>query len=173
VILPRIGALCLLIAFGFAAASLSRLMYVTAREGYSSWIGAMIFILPAAVLGLASAGLVLARNPLGRKLAGPFCVVLLITAAMTFVEAPPVRGFLDDYEQAALARGVDVPPFEEAQGTTEQEWVEHKTNDVKTQGAVGAIVLLIVYVATVLRTRKPKAKGRTAGAPDAPRTADS
>jgi hypothetical protein len=151
VIIPRIGALCVLIAFGFAAASIARLMYVVAREGHSSWVSIAIFILPAAVLGLASALLVLMRKPLGVRLALPFVVVLFVTAAMTFLKAPPVGGFLDDYEQAALARGVDVPAFEEARGTTPAEWVEKQTGDVRTQGAVGAIVLIIVYAATVLR----------------------
>jgi hypothetical protein len=151
VIVPRIGALCVLIAYGFAAASIARLMYVVAREGYSSWAGVTLFILPAAILGLTSAFLVLLRKPLGVRLALPFVIVLAITAAMTFVGAPPVGGFLDDYEQAALARGVDVPAFEEAQGTTPEDWVEHQTSDVRTQGAVGALVLVIVYTATVLR----------------------
>ena len=153
-----------MIAYGFAAASIARLMYVTASEGYSSWVAATLFIAPAGILGLASAGFVLARHPLGRTLAVPFCVVLFVTAAMTLVEAPPVGGFLDDYERAALARGVDVPPFEESQGTTARELIEAETGNFKTQGAIGAIVLIIVYVATVLRTRKPS-KGKSAKAP--------
>jgi hypothetical protein len=163
VIVPRIGALCVLIAYGFAAASIARLMYVVASEGYSSWLGVTLFILPAAVLGLASAFLVLLRRPLGVRLALPFVIVLAITAAMTFVGAPPVGGFLDDYEQASLARGVDVPAFEEAQGTTPEEWVEHQTSDVRTQGAVGALVLVIIYTATVLRgSRSHRAQRATA-----------
>ncbi len=92
VIIPRIGALCVLIAYGFAAASIARLMYVVASEGYSSWVGVTLFILPAAVLGLASALLVLMRKPLGVRLALPFVIVLFVTAAMTFLQAPPRRG---------------------------------------------------------------------------------
>jgi hypothetical protein len=160
VLIPRIGALCLLIAYGFAAAQVGRLMFVVAREGYSSWVGAALFVAPAAILGLASAGLVLARKPLGRTLAVPFLVVLFVTAAMTFLEAPPVGGFLDDYERAELARGVEVPPFEEARGTTPQEWVEKLSGDVRSQGAIGALVLIFVYAATVARgsrTRPPAA----------------
>ena len=30
---------------------------------------------------------------------------------MTFFRIPPVGEFLDDYEAAALARGVTVPPY--------------------------------------------------------------
>jgi hypothetical protein len=164
VIIPRLGALCVLIAYGFAAASIGRLMYVVASEGYSSWIGALLFVLPVAVLGLASALLVLMRKPLGVRLALPFVIVLFVTAAMTFVAAPPVGDFLDDYERAALARGVDVPAFEEAQGVTPQEWVEKETSDVRTQGAVGAIVLLIIYVATVLRGSRARKPSQAAAA---------
>jgi hypothetical protein len=164
VIIPRIGALCVLIAYGFAAASIGRLMYVVASEGYSSWLSVLLFVLPAAVLGLASALLVLMRKPLGVRLALPFVIVLSVTAVMTFLAAPPVGGFLDDYEQAALARGVDVPAFEEAQGTTPQEWVEKETGDVRSQGAVGAIVLVVIYVATVLRGSRPRRQSQAAAA---------
>ena len=93
---------------------------------------------------------------------GPFVIVLSITAVMTFVKAPPVGGFLDDYEQAALARGVDVPAFEEAQGVTPEEWVQKETSDVSTQGGVGAIVLVVVYVATVLRGSRSQRARRAA-----------
>ena len=165
-LIPRIGALCLLIAYGFAAAQIGRLMYVVASEGYSSWVGAALFIAPAAILGLTSAGLVLVRQPLGRKLAGPLLVVLGITAAMTYFEAPPVGAFLDDYEAAALARGVEVPPFEQAQGTTPQEWVEKETNDVRAQGAIGTIVLMFIYGATV--ARGSRAKSEAPAQPSAP-----
>ena len=71
-IVPRIGALCVLIAYGFAAASIARLMYVMASEGYSSWVGFTLFIVPAAMLGIVSALLVLMRKPLGVRLALPF-----------------------------------------------------------------------------------------------------
>jgi hypothetical protein len=158
-IVPRIGALCVLIAYGFAAASLGRLMYVAASEGYGSWVGITLLIAPAAILGLASAMLVLWRKPLGVRLALPFCAILLVTAGWTFFEAPPVGGFLDDYQAAALARGVDVPPYLEARGTTPQEYVESQASDVRSQGAIGAIILLAVYAGTVLRgSRQAKAK---------------
>lgn len=151
VLLPRIGAICLLIGFGFAVAQIGRLMYVTAREGYSSWVPVAIFLSPTIVLGLASAILVLTRKPLGTRLAAPFCVLLAITAAMTFFDAPPVGPFLDDYERAALARGVEVPPYLAESGTTPAEFVRSETNDVRSQGALGAIALIVVYLATVVR----------------------
>jgi len=158
-IVPRIGALCLLIAYGFAAASVGRLMYVTASEGYNSWLAVLAFIAPAAILGIASALLVLWRNPLGVRLAGPLCIVLVITAVMTFFELPPVGRFLDDYQTAALARGVDVPPYLEARDVTPAEYVESQANDVRSQGALGAIILVVLYGITVLRgSRKPKSK---------------
>jgi hypothetical protein len=140
-------------------------MYVAAREGYDSWAAVAAFIAPAAVVGLASALLVLWRKPLGVRLALPLCIILLVTAAMTFFEAPPVGGFLDDYQQAALARGVEVPPFLEAKGTTPAEYVESQASDVRSQGAIGAIILIVVYGVTVLRgTRRPKPQATQAPA---------
>ena len=84
-----------------------------------------MFIAPAAILGIASALLVLWRKPLGVRLARPLCIVLVITAVWTFFELAPVGRFLDDYQAAAL----------------------------------GAIILVVLYGATVLRgSRKPKGK---------------
>jgi hypothetical protein len=157
-IVPRIGAILLLIAYGFAFASVARLMYVTASEGYGSWAGVAILIAPTAILGLASALLVLSRKPLGVRLAFPFCALLFVTAIITLLGAPPVGEFLDDYERAALARGVDVPEFLEQQGTTPQEYVDNEAGEVRSQGAIGAIVMIVVYAGTVIRGSRPRSK---------------
>ncbi len=150
-IIPRIGAIVLLVGYGFAVASIGRLMYVTAREGYSSWVPVAILIAPSAVLGIASAVLVLMRNPLGTRLALPFCIILGVTAVMTFFQLPPVGRFLDDYQKAELARGVTVPPYLENQGVTEAEYVDGQVGDVRGQGALGAIAVIVIYIATVVR----------------------
>lgn len=150
-IIPRIGAIFLLMGFGFAVAQVGRLMYVAARGGYSSWFPVALLLAPTAILGVASAILVLRRHPLGIRLAWPFCGLLLITAAITFLELPPVGQFLDDYEQAALARGVTVSPYLVEQGVTPEEYVASETKDIRTQGAIGSIALALVYGATVAR----------------------
>lgn len=150
-IIPRIGAIFLLIGFGFAVAQVGRLMYVAAREGYSSWIPVALLLAPTAILGVVSAILVLRRHPLGIRLAWPFCGLLAITAVITFFDFPPVGQFLDDYEQAALARGVTVPPYLAEQGMTPEEYVASETKDVRAQGAIGSIALALVYGATVAR----------------------
>jgi hypothetical protein len=161
-LIPRVGAICVLIGFGFAVAQIGRLMYVTAREGYSSWIPVAIFLAPTIVLGLSSAILVLWRKPLGTRLAAPFCVLLLITAVMTFFGTPPIGRFLDDYERAALARGVDVPPYLAEKGTTPADFVASETSDVRSQGAIGAIALALVYGATVVRGSRARLKDEAA-----------
>ena len=161
-LLPRIGAILLLIGFGFAAASVARLMYRVASEGFSSWVGVAIFLAPTAILGLASAILVLFRKPLGRMLVTPFLVLLVITSIITFFELPPVGKFLDDYEQAALEHGVDVPSYYEARGLTEQDFVESETGDVRSQGGIGAIGLGAIYAVLVLRgSRRPTKRPAT------------
>ncbi len=154
-IVPRIGAVLLLIGYGFAAAQVGRLMFVTAREGYSSWIPVALFVAPSAILGLASALLVLWRKPLGRTLAKPFLAVLAVTALITVFGLPPVGRFLDDYERAAIARGVDVPAYYDAKGLTEQDYVESQTSDVRAQGGLGALIAAAVYGACVLRGGRP------------------
>jgi hypothetical protein len=164
VIIPRIGAIFLLIGYGFAVAQVGRLLYVTASEGYSSWIAALLFLLPTGILGLASALLVLWRKPLGVRLALPFCVLLFATAVIVFFGAPPAGGFLDDYEQASLERGVNVPNHLEEQGVTEAEHIEDETDDVRAQGALGAIAVIIVYAATVLRGSRARPKQAGANA---------
>lgn len=174
-IIPRIGAIFLLIGFGFAVAQVGRLMYVTAREGYTSWIPVALLLAPTAILGIASAILVLRRHPLGIRLALPFCGLLVITAVITFFGFPPAGQFLDDYEQAALARGVTVPPYLAEKGMTPEEFVESETKDVRAQGAIGSIVLALVYGATVARGRrarieqlaKKKTRAESAGASNA------
>ena len=155
-IIPRIGAIIVLVAYGFAVATIGRLMYVTASEGFSSWIPVAVLLAPSAILGAASAILVLLRHPLGTQLALPFCVVLGITAFMTFFRIPPVGEFLDDYETAALARGVTVPPYLQDQGVTPAEYVENEIGDIRGQGALGAIGLIVIYIATVVRGGKDR-----------------
>lgn len=172
-IIPRIGAICLLIGFGFAVSQVGRLMYVTAREGYSSWIPVALLLAPTAILGVASAILVLRRRSLGIRLALPFCGLLVITAVITFFGLPPVGQFLDDYERAAVARDVTVPPYLAEQGMTPEEYVASETKDVRTQGAIGALALALVYGATVVRGGRArieqlaKQKGRAESQPGA------
>ena len=160
VIIPRIGAFFLLIGYGFAVAQVGRLMWVTASEGYSSWIPVLVFLAPTAILGLASALLVLWRKPLGTRLVIPFLALLTVTAFVTFFELPPVGAFLDDYEQASLARGVEVPQYLADNGTTPEEYIQDETGDIRAQGALGSLAAGLIYGVTTLRG----SRGRTAQA---------
>jgi hypothetical protein len=159
VLLPRLGALVLLIGFGFALAELGELVYVVAVEGYTSWLVLLAFLAPTGIVAVASAVLVLRRHPLGVRLAPVLLVLVVVTSVITLLGLPPVGQFLDDYEQAALARGVEVPPFEQEEGLSEEEYVEQKARDVRAQGSVGAIGAVGLYVVLVrfsLR-RRPRA----------------
>ncbi len=162
-IVPRIGALLLLIGLGFALATVARLLYVTGSEGYSSWIGVLLFLLPTAVLGLASALLVLARRPLGARLAYPFCLLLGVTTVMLFIEAPPFGGFLDDYQAAALHRGVHVPDYLADKGTSPVDYIADEIDGLRLQGVLGSIAILVIYGATVLRGARLRASPTVGG----------
>jgi hypothetical protein len=163
-IIPRIGAIFLLIGYGFAVAQVGRLMYVSASEGYSSWIPVAVFLAPTAIVGMASALLVLWRKPLGYRLVIPFLALLVVTAFITFFQLPPVGAFLDDYEQAALARGVEVPEYRADNGVTPSEYVEDETGDIRAQGALGALAAGVIYGVATLRGSRTRAKGAKARA---------
>jgi hypothetical protein len=141
----------LLIGYGFALATVARLLYVTGSEGYRSWIGALLFLVPTGVIGLASALLVLARKPLGARLAYPFCVLLTATALVLLLEAPPLGTLLGDYEEARLRRGVTVPEYLAEGGTSPEAYAASDVDSIRLQGVLGSIAVAAVYGATVLR----------------------
>jgi hypothetical protein len=154
-LVPRVGAVILLIGLGFAAAQIFQLAYVVAAEGFKSWLLLLAFLVPTGIVATVSAILVLRRDPRGIRLVVPLAALVAATAVVTFIGAPPVGGFLDDYEQAALARGVDVPEYRRGQGWTERDYVENRTSEVRSQGTIGAIAAVGLYVLLV-RARQPR-----------------
>jgi hypothetical protein len=156
VLVPRIGAIVLLVGFGFALSSLLRTMVVVALEGYSSWIGVLAVCAPVGVLAGLSAYLVLMRKPWGYRLVWPLVVCVVALSVITFAKLPPVGTFLDDYEDASLARGVDVPEYRAEQGWSERDYVESRTNDIRSQGVLGALGAVGLY-ALLVRWRAPRA----------------
>jgi hypothetical protein len=151
-LVPRVGAVILLIGLGFAVAQVIQLVYVVAAEGFSSWLPLLGFLAPTGIVAVASAILVLRRRPLGTRLVVPLVLLVVATSVVTFLGAPPVGGFLDDYERAALARGVEVPQYRSEQGWTEARYIEQRTSDVRSQGVVGAVAAVALY-AVLVRAR--------------------
>ncbi len=160
-LVPRIGALVLLVGLGFGLAQLVQLVYVVAAEGYTSWLPVLGFLLPLGGVATVSAVLVLKRHALGRRLIPALVVVTVATALITFLGAPPVGGFLDDYEQASLARGVTVPEYRRNQGWDAARYVAQQTKDVRTQGVLGAIAGVVLY-ALLVRAQRPRRRARAA-----------
>lgn len=155
-LVPRIGALVLLVGLGFGLAQLVQLVYVVAAEGYTSWLPVLGFLLPLGGVATVSAVLVLKRHALGRRLIPALVVITVATALITFLGAPPVGGFLDDYEQASLARGVTVPEYRRNQGWDAARYVAQQTKDVRTQGVLGAIAGVVLYALLVRGARAPR-----------------
>lgn len=156
-IIPRVGALILLGGFGYAFVTYARLAYITGVEGYTSWAWVLLFLLPSGILGVASAILVLRRDDRGRRLVMPFVVVTTVSALLSLAGAPPVGGFLDDYEAASLERGVTVPPYERNEGLSEEEYIDSQANDLKLTGSLTAIGTAAIYAFMARRgQRKPK-----------------
>ena len=158
-LVPRIGALVLLVGLGFGLAQLVQLVYVVAVEGYRSWLPLVGFLLPLGGVAVLSAVLVLRRQPLGARLVPTLIALTVATAAITFLGAPPVGRFLDDYERAALARGVVVPQYRQEQGWDERRYVEQRSNDVRSQGVLGAVFGVVIYAVLVrARPRRRRAQ---------------
>ena len=162
-LVPRIGALVLLVGLGFGLAQVLQLVYVVAAEGYTSWLPVLGFLVPLGAVAVLSAVLVLKRQRLGARLAPLLVALTLVTAAITFFAWPPVGSFLDDYEEAALARGVTVPQYRQEQGWDEARYVEQRTKDVRSQGVLGAVFGVVLYAALVrARGRRGAGKPRAA-----------
>lgn len=162
-LIPRLGAIVLLVGLGFAAAQVLQLMFIVGVEGHMSWAPLLGFVAPATVVATASAVLVLSRRQLGFKLVPAVVVVVLLTAILTFFAVPPVGQFLDDYKTAALARGVEVPKFYADQGFDEARYVEHRVTDIRTQGTLGALTAVGIYAVLVrVRFRRRPASAESA-----------
>lgn len=157
-LVPRVGALLLLVGLGFGLAQILQLVYVVAVEGYTSWLALLGFLVPLGAVAAVSAVLVLRRKPLGVRLLPVLVAITVVTAAITFFAWPPVGRFLDDYEKAALSRGVTVPEYRAEQGWSEERYVEQRTKDVRSQGVLGAVFGIVLY-AVLVRARGPRRRG--------------
>ena len=158
-LIPRLGAIILLIGLGFALAQLVQLLYVVAAEGHLSWLPVLGFVAPTGIIAVVSAILVLRRNALGARLIPPLVVLVIGTAAVTLLSAPPVGRFLDDYEESALDRGVTVPQYRLEQGWSEERYVQQRTSDVRSQGVLGAVAAVGLY-AFLVRARPGRRRSR-------------
>ena len=69
------------------------------RSGRTSWIGALALTLPTALVGLLAAGLVLARHRAALAAASVFAALVAVSAVISLTNSPPVRPFLDDWQQ--------------------------------------------------------------------------
>jgi hypothetical protein len=163
-IIPRVGALILLVGFGYGLVTYAKLAFVTGVEGYWSWATSLAFLLPAGALGIAAAVLVLRRHPLGRRLALPFGVLAVISGLLAIGGAPPIGQFLRDYEQARIERGITVPPYEASQGMTSLEYAEKVAGDLRLQGALVGIASAVAFVVLTRRGGPPRSRAAQTGA---------
>jgi hypothetical protein len=69
------------------------------RSGRSSWIGALALTAPTALVGLLAAALVLARHRAALAAAAAFAGLVAVSAVLSLTNSPPVRPFLEDWQQ--------------------------------------------------------------------------
>jgi hypothetical protein len=99
----RLAALVLLAAMAVCiplAIDLARLGRAT---GSFTWLGFLVFLAPTACVAAVSAIAVVARRPLGARLARPLLVMVAATAFVVLLDLPPAAGEFSQYRAAVRA----------------------------------------------------------------------
>jgi hypothetical protein len=107
------------------------------RSGSRSWIGALAFTLPTAVVGLLAAALVLARHRAALAAAYAFAALVAISVVVSVSNSPPVRPFLDDWQRH-----------------TPDRRAAHHAEELRVNSAIGALVAAAALL-VVARRRRP------------------
>ncbi len=141
----RLGAFVLLAAM---AGSLTTALTL-ARDGRAvgSWAFLAFFaaLAPAAVLGVVSAGSVLLRRPLGRRLLRPFAIAVAAAALVTAVPLPPAAGTFAAYRSAVRA-GHDSTG---CAGRSLAACADDHAAELRGFNTLGAVTLTVAYLICV------------------------
>jgi hypothetical protein len=111
------------------------------RAGRSSWIGALALTLPTALIGLVAVGLVMARHRAGLVAAYAFAALVAVSALVSVTNGPPVRPFLDDWQQV-----------------TADPRAAHHAEERRINSAIGAVAAAAALL-VVARRRRPARQG--------------
>ena len=109
------------------------------RSGNTSWIGALAFTLPTALVGLGAAFLVVGPHRLGLAVAYSFAALVAVSAVIAVTNAPPVRPFLDDWTRV-----------------TSDPHAAHHAEERRVNSAIGAVGAAAALL-LVARRRRPRA----------------
>lgn len=103
------------------------------RSGRSSWIGALALTAPTALVGLVAAGLVLGRRRAALAAAAAFASAVAVSAVISLTNSPPVRPFMDDWQQVTT----DTRAADHAE--------ERRVNSAIGAGAAAAALLMVAW----------------------------
>jgi PGF-CTERM protein len=92
------------------------------RNGDDSWIGALAFTVPTALVGLVAAALVLRRHRAAPMLAYAFAALVAVSAVISIANVTPVRPFLTDWQRV----------------TTDPQAADH-AQELRINSSIGAI----------------------------------
>jgi len=111
------------------------------RSGSNSWIGALAFTVPTALVGLAAALLVLRRHAAAFIAASAFAALVAISAVISLADVPPVGPFLGDWEQV-----------------TADPRAAHHADELRINSAIGAVAAATALLLVAARRRQLPAR---------------
>lgn len=99
----RLAAAALLGAMAACLPLAVDLAHLGRQAGSQAWLGFVALVAPAACVAAVSAVAVLARRPLGARLARPLAVMVAATALVVVLDLPPAAGEFSQYRAAVRA----------------------------------------------------------------------
>ena len=143
-----LGLLAPLVAIGVIVGVLggafgnNEVFFEVERSGRSSWIAALAFTAPTALVGLFAAALVLAKHRAALVAATVFAALVAVSAVISVTNSTPVRPFLDDWKQV----------------TTDTHAADHaQERRVNSAIGAGAAAIALLFVARRQRAARRKA----------------
>jgi hypothetical protein len=153
----RLAALTMLLAMIMALPMAADLIALNGKVGSSTRWAALV-LAPSALLAAASCVLVLARRPVGVRLAAPLAVLVAVTAVVTLAGLGPMGGLLNGYEQG-IRHGYEANG---CAGRTLAACASDHTSEARLNFSLGAVALSLAYLAAVTGWTPRRPGGRRA-----------
>ena len=153
----RLAAASMLLAMLMSLPMAADLVALNDRVGHGIRWPALA-LAPSALVAVASCVLVLARRPLGARLALPLAVLVGATAVATLLGAGPTGDLLNGYQQG-IRHGYETAG---CSGRTLAACASDHTGEVRLNFSLGALALALGYLAAVTGWVPRRPRGRRA-----------
>jgi HAAS domain-containing protein len=138
----RVAAAVLLGAMAACIPLAVELAHLGREAGSLAWLGFLVFMAPTACLAAVSALAVLARRPLGARLARPLVAMVVATALVVVLDLPPAAGEFSQY-RAAVRAGHDTGG---CSGRSLASCADDHAAEIRLNYSAGALLLAGAYL---------------------------